>query len=323
MRRIARFEDPDTPYVSWAAPQFMGAFGGDYDHLARVREWAVLPAPARRAGNDAPLDPRAVDPQTGPPIPRRRPSSRPTPARARPRPWWTGSRGFCCGGPIRAASSASPTPRRPPPRCRAACSSGWAAGRCARTRASRGSWAARGPAAGELRRRGAEAGAGPVRARAGDAGRAEDPDHPRLLREAAQALPAGGGRLARASRCWRTPRPRRCRPGRATRVALFAANNEDGPLGRAFAHFAVELDPLAWEGLFGLIEAKRAELTAYAEACAEGRAWDPWTLCGAERGVEPEAVEAQGLARLDRGEMGLGAGGPGRGLRRPTPRSRP
>jgi ATP-dependent helicase/nuclease subunit B len=41
-RRIARFEDPSTPYVSWAAPQFMGEFGGDYDHLARVREWAVL-----------------------------------------------------------------------------------------------------------------------------------------------------------------------------------------------------------------------------------------------------------------------------------------
>lgn len=84
------------------------------------------------------------------------------------------------------------------------------------------------------------------------------------------------------------------------RVALYAAKTEDGPLGRAFAHFAVELDPVAWEGLFGLIEAKRADLSAYAAACAEGRAWDPWTLCGAERGVEPEAVEAQGLARLDR-----------------------
>jgi ATP-dependent helicase/nuclease subunit B len=40
--RIARFDDPDTPYLSWTAPQFMSAYGGDYDHLARVREWAVL-----------------------------------------------------------------------------------------------------------------------------------------------------------------------------------------------------------------------------------------------------------------------------------------
>lgn len=41
-RRLARFEDVTTPYVSWAAPKFMGEYGGDYDHLARVREWAVL-----------------------------------------------------------------------------------------------------------------------------------------------------------------------------------------------------------------------------------------------------------------------------------------
>src|SRR5262249_44242558 len=41
-RRVERFDDPRTPYVSWAAPQFMGEFGGDFDHLARVREWAVL-----------------------------------------------------------------------------------------------------------------------------------------------------------------------------------------------------------------------------------------------------------------------------------------
>jgi RecB family exonuclease len=41
-RRIARFADPSTPYVSWAAPQFMREFGGDYDHLARVWEWHVI-----------------------------------------------------------------------------------------------------------------------------------------------------------------------------------------------------------------------------------------------------------------------------------------
>ena len=50
MRRIAKFENPDTPYVSWAAPQFMGEFGGDYDHLARVREWAVLAGAGEEGG---------------------------------------------------------------------------------------------------------------------------------------------------------------------------------------------------------------------------------------------------------------------------------
>jgi ATP-dependent helicase/nuclease subunit B len=41
-RRIGRFASADTPYISWAAPQFMRALGGDYDHLARVWEWHVI-----------------------------------------------------------------------------------------------------------------------------------------------------------------------------------------------------------------------------------------------------------------------------------------
>ncbi len=41
-RRIGRFASPNTPYISWAAPQFMHALGGDYDHLARVWEWHVI-----------------------------------------------------------------------------------------------------------------------------------------------------------------------------------------------------------------------------------------------------------------------------------------
>ena len=42
--RIARFDNEKTPYLSWAAPQFMGTFGGNYDHLARVWEWHVIGA---------------------------------------------------------------------------------------------------------------------------------------------------------------------------------------------------------------------------------------------------------------------------------------
>lgn len=40
--RVARFDDVSTPYLSWVAPQFMGNFGGNYDHLARVWEWHVV-----------------------------------------------------------------------------------------------------------------------------------------------------------------------------------------------------------------------------------------------------------------------------------------
>jgi ATP-dependent helicase/nuclease subunit B len=37
--RIARFDHPETPYLSRPVPQFLGRYG-DYDHLARVKEWS-------------------------------------------------------------------------------------------------------------------------------------------------------------------------------------------------------------------------------------------------------------------------------------------
>ncbi len=39
-KRIEQFDDPATPYLSRPAPMFERYFG-DYDHLARVREWSV------------------------------------------------------------------------------------------------------------------------------------------------------------------------------------------------------------------------------------------------------------------------------------------
>ena len=38
---LKRFTDPDTGYASRERPMFMGRGGGDYDHLARVREWSL------------------------------------------------------------------------------------------------------------------------------------------------------------------------------------------------------------------------------------------------------------------------------------------
>jgi ATP-dependent helicase/nuclease subunit B len=40
--RVAAFDRPETPYLAWAAPQFIGKYGGDYDHLARLWEWGVI-----------------------------------------------------------------------------------------------------------------------------------------------------------------------------------------------------------------------------------------------------------------------------------------
>lgn len=41
---ITRYDDPSKAYPSWAAPQFIGRFAGDYDHLARLWEWYVIGA---------------------------------------------------------------------------------------------------------------------------------------------------------------------------------------------------------------------------------------------------------------------------------------
>ncbi|MEO8813468.1 MAG: double-strand break repair protein AddB [Caulobacteraceae bacterium] len=41
-RRVAQFDDPATPYLSWVAPELGGRHGGDYDQLARVWEWRVI-----------------------------------------------------------------------------------------------------------------------------------------------------------------------------------------------------------------------------------------------------------------------------------------
>jgi ATP-dependent helicase/nuclease subunit B len=40
LKRIAEFDDKNTPYLSRTAP-FRADISGDYDHLARVREWSL------------------------------------------------------------------------------------------------------------------------------------------------------------------------------------------------------------------------------------------------------------------------------------------
>jgi ATP-dependent helicase/nuclease subunit B len=41
LRRIAQFDRPQTAYLSRPRPQWL-AREGDYDHLARVREWSQI-----------------------------------------------------------------------------------------------------------------------------------------------------------------------------------------------------------------------------------------------------------------------------------------
>ncbi len=41
IRLIERYDDLNAPYLSRTAPQFVKAYAGDYDHLARVFEWST------------------------------------------------------------------------------------------------------------------------------------------------------------------------------------------------------------------------------------------------------------------------------------------
>ena len=48
---LTRFEDEDTGYLSKERPMFMRRGGGDYDHLARVREWSLTGGEAEDEGD--------------------------------------------------------------------------------------------------------------------------------------------------------------------------------------------------------------------------------------------------------------------------------
>jgi ATP-dependent helicase/nuclease subunit A len=81
-------------------------------------------------------------------------------------------------------------------------------------------------------------------------------------------------------------------------LARAALADPDGPVGRAYAHFAVELKWDAFQSLLGMIEAKRDALTAYVKAVDDGLARGPHELCGVTFEETPETVEAEFLARV-------------------------
>jgi ATP-dependent helicase/nuclease subunit A len=82
-------------------------------------------------------------------------------------------------------------------------------------------------------------------------------------------------------------------------VARLAADY--GPLGRAYAHFSVELDWRSFNAMFDAFEARRAPIAAYVETCeaGHGMAADVWERCGFSEPTTPEAVEAEALAAID------------------------
>ena len=51
---VTKFDDPETPYRSRERPMFMRRNPGEYDHLARVKEWSLSGGAddADEAGNE-------------------------------------------------------------------------------------------------------------------------------------------------------------------------------------------------------------------------------------------------------------------------------
>ena len=81
----------------------------------------------------------------------------------------------------------------------------------------------------------ARAGAAAVRLGAGDAGRAEGADHPRLLHAAAASVSVRGQCRGALRRCWTKPRPRNCSTRLTLDVLLEASAEPDSALGQALA----------------------------------------------------------------------------------------
>uniref|UniRef100_UPI0025F94C39 double-strand break repair helicase AddA n=1 Tax=Brevundimonas sp. TaxID=1871086 RepID=UPI0025F94C39 len=84
-------------------------------------------------------------------------------------------------------------------------------------------------------------------------------------------------------------------------LAVQAFRDPDGPLGRAYSHFAVELDWGRFLELLALIEAKRDDLADYVARVEAGDAPGPHALTGADPDGSPEEVEAEFMRALDPG----------------------
>lgn len=86
-------------------------------------------------------------------------------------------------------------------------------------------------------------------------------------------------------------------------LARTALKDPEGSVGLAYAHFAVELDWQRFEGLLGLIEAKRDTLSDYVARVATGQAPGPHALTGADPDQSADEVGVDFMRWIDRGEV--------------------
>ncbi|HEY1749857.1 MAG TPA: double-strand break repair helicase AddA [Caulobacteraceae bacterium] len=87
-------------------------------------------------------------------------------------------------------------------------------------------------------------------------------------------------------------------------VALAALGAPDGPIGRAYSYFSVELDYGRFNDMFAAFEAERQAIRAYVDRCdgQGGFGGDIWRVCGFERPTYADEIEAAAVARIRWGQ---------------------
>ncbi len=83
-------------------------------------------------------------------------------------------------------------------------------------------------------------------------------------------------------------------------LARKALEDSDGPVGRAYAHFAVALAFADFEALLTMLEQERARLTDYVARVADGRSEGPHKLAGADPERDAETIETEFMRFLER-----------------------
>jgi ATP-dependent helicase/nuclease subunit A len=86
-------------------------------------------------------------------------------------------------------------------------------------------------------------------------------------------------------------------------LALAALKVPEGPIGKAYSYFSVELDYRRFQEMFASFEAERRAIRAYAERCGFQRVGDDiWRRCGFGRETPSIEIEAEAVARVRWGQ---------------------
>jgi ATP-dependent helicase/nuclease subunit A len=85
-------------------------------------------------------------------------------------------------------------------------------------------------------------------------------------------------------------------------VALAALAEPEGPIGRAYSYFSVELDYGRFNDMFATFEAERLAIGRYVKACDGEFGSDIWRRCGFDAETPAADIEAAAVARIRWGQ---------------------